>query len=71
MCIRDSAGLVFEAGNPADCARKVCELADNPASAAVFADSGYRYVMQQGHNWEDESALELVRSYDELFGVSR
>ena len=61
------AGLVFEAGDPNDCAEKIMALADDPNSRATFAENGYRYVMEQGHNWEEQSAPCLIEAYDRLF----
>jgi glycosyltransferase involved in cell wall biosynthesis len=60
------AGLIFEAGNAEDCARKIAEIAADPARAADFGASGRRYVLESGHNWEDESAPRLVAAYDRL-----
>jgi glycosyltransferase involved in cell wall biosynthesis len=61
------AGLVFVAGDPNDCAEKIIALADDHNSRANFAQNGYRYVMEQGHNWEEESAPRLIDAYDRLF----
>jgi len=61
------AGLIFVAGDPNDCAEKIKALADDHNSRATFAENGYRYVMEQSHNWEEESALRLIEAYDQLF----
>lgn len=61
------AGLIFTAGEPQDCAKKIMELANNSADRLAFSESGYRYVMNQGHNWEEESAPRLIEAYDRLF----
>ena len=63
------AGLVFAAGDAGDCADKILALADDTSSCSRFADNGYRYVMEQGHNWEEESAPRLVEAYDRLLGL--
>ena len=63
------AGLVFAAGDGGDCAEKILALADDTNGCTKFADNGYRYVMDQGHNWEEESAPRLIESYDRLFGL--
>jgi len=64
------AGLVFEAGNPADCAEKIISLGSDSDKRAEFADNGICYVMQEGHNWEDESAPILIEAFDRLVGLS-
>lgn len=61
-----NAGMIFEAGNPVDCARKIISMSKNKLECEIFAENGFRYVMEQGHNWEEESALNLIRAYDEL-----
>jgi glycosyltransferase involved in cell wall biosynthesis len=60
------AGAIFEAGNALDCAHKIRELASHPERLREFGRSGYRYVVEQGHNWEDGSAPALVAAYDGL-----
>lgn len=64
------AGLIFEAGNPEDCASKLLELANNPDCAKRFSNNGFQYVMEQGHNWEDESAPCLIAAYDRVFRLN-
>ena len=64
------AGLVFKAGDPQDCAEKVLALANSPEDCLAFAENGYRYVMEDGHNWEEESAPRLIEAYDNLFSLS-
>ena len=61
-----NAGVVFEAGNAADCAAKIREMTGNPAALEEAGRRGFRYVMQDGHNWEDESAPALIAAYDRL-----
>lgn len=61
------AGMIFAAGDPQDCAQKILAMADDPVACAQFAENGYRYVMEQGHNWEEESAPRLIAAYDRLF----
>ena len=62
-----NAGVIFAAGDPQDCARKIMVMAGDPQACARFADNGYRYVLEQRHNWEEESALHLIEAYDRLF----
>ena len=64
------AGLVFKAGDPQDCAEKVLALANSPEDCLAFAENGYRYVMEDGHNWEEESAPRLIEAYDNLLSLS-
>lgn len=64
---QSGAGLIFNAGDPMDCAAKILELANCPASRSTYAESGHRYVMEQGHNWEDEAAPRLIQAYENLF----
>jgi glycosyltransferase involved in cell wall biosynthesis len=64
------AGLVFAAGDACDCALKILALVEDTNGCSKFADNGYRYVMEQGHNWEEESAPRLIESYDRLFGIT-
>ncbi len=61
-----NAGLVFEAGDSESCANAIVELMQNPQLCLKLSNSGYRYVMEQGHNWEEESAPKLLQAYDEL-----
>lgn len=61
-----NAGLIFNAGDFNDCAIKIMHLADNPNACLNYGENGYRYVLQLGHNWEDESAPKLVESYERL-----
>lgn len=67
--LQAKAGVVFEAGNFNDCAEKIIALADDPDGRSTFAENGYRYVIEQGHNWEEESAPRLVAAYDQLFAL--
>lgn len=62
------AGLVFQAGDAADCAERIREVYQAPDLLARCAASGYRYVMAQGHNWEEEAAPMLLEAYRELLG---
>ena len=63
------AGKIFRAGNELDCAEKIRDMYDNPASLEEYARHGQMYVVQSGHNWEEESAPTLIAAYDRLFGV--
>jgi len=62
-----NAGMIFSAGDPQDCAQKILAMADNPGACSQYAENGYRYVVEQGHNWEEESAPQLIEAYDHLF----
>ena len=64
------AGLVFAAGDPLDCATRIRELAEHPARAREYGAAGRRYVLEQGHNWEEESAPALIAAYDRLLGAT-
>ena len=60
-------GVIFEAGNPEDCCKAILSLVDNPDTCAELAVNGYQYVVNNGHNWEDESSVRLINAYDRLF----
>lgn len=60
------AGMVFQAGDAVDCAQKIMALAADPQSCVQFADNGYKYVIEDGHSWEEESAPRLIHAYDRL-----
>jgi glycosyltransferase involved in cell wall biosynthesis len=62
------AGLVFQAGDAMDCAEKIRDMSADPSGLAAAAARGRRYVFDEGHNWEDESAPALIRMYDQLLG---
>ena len=64
------AGLIFAAGEELDCARKIRQLFESPEKLKEFGSNGFRYVMEDGHNWEDESAPVLVEAYDRLLECS-
>lgn len=64
-----NAGMIFGAGDHQDCARKILTMADDQGACDQFAENGFRYVMEQGHNWEEESAPHLVAAYDRLLNV--
>lgn len=64
---QSGAGLVFNAGDQEDCAKKIMELANSPVKCSSYGESGYRYVKEKGHNWEDESEPKLIKAYDRLF----
>ena len=65
-----NAGRIFRAGDPAHCAETIRDMFNSRNSLKEYAHNGYRYVMEQGHNWEEESAPELIRVYDDMFGIS-
>jgi glycosyltransferase involved in cell wall biosynthesis len=64
------SGLVFKAGDPDDCAKAIETMARDAERMAQYAESGRRYVLEQGHNWEDESAPKLIAAYDKLLGCA-
>lgn len=63
------AGVVFEAGNAQDCAEKIREMFNNPSQLQAYTANGFKYVMHDGHNWEDESAPILIDTYDRLLNI--
>ena len=63
------AGVIFTAGDEQDCAERIRDLFEDQALSRQYGANGYRYVMTDGHNWEDESAKALVAAYDQLLGV--
>lgn len=65
------AGLIFRAGDARDCAARILEFEADPALAARYSENGYRYVIEKGHNWEEESAPALITAYDKLFETYR
>ncbi|MAZ08013.1 MAG: hypothetical protein CMM99_06195 [Rickettsiales bacterium] len=65
-----NAGMVFSAGDPNDCAQKIIALSEDINNRNAFAENGYRYVMNEGHNWEEESGPRLIDSYDKLLGLN-
>lgn len=65
------AGAVFTAGDPVDCANAIQRMAADPVACERFGRAGRRYVLDQGHNWEDESGPCLLAAYDELLGIGR
>ena len=52
------------------CAKAIVELFQNPQLCLKLSNLGYRYVMEQGHNWEEESAPCLIEAYDQLCGLN-
>lgn len=65
------AGVVFDAGNDKDCAEKIRDILACPGKLSEYGDNGFRYVLEDGHNWEEESAPALVGTYDDLFGEGK
>jgi len=63
-------GVIFRAGDPDDCAAKIAELASDAPRAARLGARGRRYVLEAGHNWEEESAPQLIAAYDRLLGCA-
>jgi glycosyltransferase involved in cell wall biosynthesis len=64
------AGLIFLAGDELDCATKIRDMYDAPDLLKRFAGNGFKYVMEDGHNWEEESAPTLVAAYDRLLQIA-
>lgn len=60
------AGLIFNAGDPIDCANKILAMANDKEACLRYAENGYKYVMNKGHNWEEESEPSLIDAYDRL-----
>jgi glycosyltransferase involved in cell wall biosynthesis len=65
-----NSGVVFEAGNDLDCAKKIRRMFDNPTELEKYGVNGFNYVIRDGHNWEEESAPSLVASYDSLLNIA-
>jgi glycosyltransferase involved in cell wall biosynthesis len=63
------AGTVFLAGDDLDCAIKIRDMYNAPDLLKTFAGNGFKYVMESGHNWEDESAPALIAAYDRLLKI--
>jgi glycosyltransferase involved in cell wall biosynthesis len=63
------AGTIFQAGDERDCAEKIREMFNDRDALRAYAGNGFRYVMQQGHNWEEESAPVLISAYDAMLGT--
>lgn len=63
-------GVIFQAGDADDCAARIAELAGDAQRSARLGACGRRYVLEAGHNWEEESAPRLVAGYDRLLGCS-
>ncbi len=60
------AGLIFKAGDDSDCANKIIQMASNGWESNQYSINGYQYVIDKGHNWEEESEPLLLSAYDEL-----
>jgi hypothetical protein len=65
------AGVIFKAGSAIDCADKNRSHASDNHPLRELGESGRRYVLQQGHNWEEEAAPALIAAYDTLLGCRR
>ena len=63
---KSKSGYIFEAGNSADCSKKIIEAYNNPLQLKKKSKNGYDYVVNQGHNWENESAVNLINAYKKL-----
>lgn len=61
------AGEVFEAGNPLDLAHKIRMMYKLGERILEYGSNGYKYVIEDGHNWENESAPILIDTYRNLF----
>jgi glycosyltransferase involved in cell wall biosynthesis len=62
-----NSGLIFSAGDPQHCAKKILELYNDNDLCTRLSENGFSYVMNNGHNWEEESSLALIQSYNDLF----
>jgi len=58
-----NAGGIFQAGDAADCAEQIRSMLSNQSSLERFGENGRTYVTEGGHNWEDESAPQLLDAY--------
>jgi hypothetical protein len=57
---------VFRAGDAPHCAEIVRDMLQDTAGLRQYGVNGHSYVIQEGHNWEEEAAPELIRMYDAL-----
>lgn len=64
------AGMIFEAGDGEDCARKIQSMLRSAQALNVWGENGRRYVLEAGHNWEEESAPRLIAAYDDLLACA-
>jgi glycosyltransferase involved in cell wall biosynthesis len=64
------SGTVFNAGDDLDCAEKMREMLSNSTQLEKYGSNGFKYVMKDGHNWEEGSAPTLVAAYDRLFKIN-
>jgi glycosyltransferase involved in cell wall biosynthesis len=60
------AGEVFRAGDAAHCAHVIRDMLRDRDRLRQYGAGGRGYVLEQGHNWEDEAAPRLVRMYQAL-----
>ena len=68
--IRQSrAGFIFSAGDHVDCSTKILDMASDVNQMSLLGQNGYKYVIQEGHNWENESALNLIKAYDKILKI--
>lgn len=59
-------GVVFEAGDAKDLAKKIKWLYANKNKMSEMANSGFEYTVHKNVNWENKSAIELLDIYSEL-----
>jgi glycosyltransferase involved in cell wall biosynthesis len=64
------AGRIFRAGDALDCADRIEEMVADPNGCRAQGGQGRRYVLELGHNWEEESAPALIAAYDRLLAGS-
>jgi len=55
-------GIVFDAGDPLSCAKKIIEIHDNYESSLVLAMNGFNAIEEGAYNWEDD-AKSLLTCY--------
>lgn len=60
-----NSGLVFEAGNPEDFAKKIASLYTNPALYQQLGANGYHATFHETANWESTGKV-LVKAYSLL-----
>lgn len=58
-----NAGGIFRAGDARDCAEQIRAMLADRSRLAEYGANGRAYVLQQGHNWEEESAPRLLAAY--------
>jgi hypothetical protein len=65
------AGAVFRAGDAQHCAEVLSSMLEDRTALREYGVNGRNYVLRDGHNWEEESAPGLVRTYEQLLNGKR